>query len=97
MDGHCPGCCLGKLVPVYLAGRLAGFNHDESFVLGSLMNTRGLIELIVLNVGYDMGFIPQKVFAILVITAVVTTLVTGPLLKLLLPRSGHVIPVGVEA
>jgi Kef-type K+ transport system membrane component KefB len=88
---------LGKIVPVYLAGRLSGFNHDESAILGTLMNTRALMELIVLNIGYDMGFIPQKVFTMLVIMAVVTTVMTGPLLRVLLPRTGHVIPAGVEA
>jgi Kef-type K+ transport system membrane component KefB len=88
---------LGKMLPVYLAGRLSGFNPDESAILGTLMNTRALMELIVLNIGYDMGFIPQNVFTMLVIMAVVTTVMTGPLLRLLLPRTGHVIPVGVEA
>lgn len=88
---------LGKIVPVYAAGRLAGFAHDESLILGTLMNTRALMELIVLNIGYDLGFIPQKVFTILVIMAVVTTVMTGPLLKRLLPRIGHEIPTGVEA
>jgi Kef-type K+ transport system membrane component KefB len=88
---------LGKMLPVYLAGRLSGFSHDESAILGTLMNTRALMELIVLNIGYDMGFIPQNVFTMLVIMAVVTTVMTGPLLKLLLPRTGHVIPAGVEA
>ncbi|HVW70025.1 MAG TPA: cation:proton antiporter [Steroidobacteraceae bacterium] len=88
---------LGKIVPVYLAGRLSGFDRHQSWVLGTLMNTRALMELIVLNIGYDMGFIPQKVFTMLVVMAVVTTVMTGPLLKVLLPRTGHVIPAGVEA
>jgi Kef-type K+ transport system membrane component KefB len=88
---------LGKIVPVYLAGRLNGFDRDESAILAALMNTRALMELIVLNVGYDLGVLPQKVFTMLVIMAVTTTIMTGPLLKLLLPRTGHVIPVGVEA
>jgi Kef-type K+ transport system membrane component KefB len=88
---------LGKIVPVYLASRIAGFNHQESTILGSLMSTRALMELIVLNIGFDLGFIPQKVFTMLVIMAVVTTIMTGPLLRLLLPRAGYVIPVGVEA
>jgi Kef-type K+ transport system membrane component KefB len=87
----------GKVVPVYIASRFAGFNNQESTILGSLMNTRALMELIVLNIGYDMGFIPQKVFTMLVIMAVVTTIMTGPLLRALLPRAGYVIPVGVEA
>jgi len=91
------GSVLGKIVPVYIAGRLSGFSHHESSVLGTLMNTRALMELIVLNIGYDLGFIPQNVFTMLVIMAVVTTVMTGPLLKVLLPRTGHVTPVGVEA
>ncbi|HVJ54211.1 MAG TPA: cation:proton antiporter [Aliidongia sp.] len=88
---------LGKIVPVYVAGRLGGFAHDEAMILGSLMNTRALMELIVLNIGYDLGFVPAGAFTMLVIMAVVTTIMTGPLLKILLPRSGHRIPVGVEA
>jgi Kef-type K+ transport system membrane component KefB len=81
---------LGKIVPVYIAGRMSGFDHWQSAILGSLMNTRGLMELIALNVGYDLGFLPQKAFTMLVIMAVVTTIMTGPLLQLLLPRIGHV-------
>ncbi|MDB5361924.1 MAG: potassium transporter Kef [Rhodospirillales bacterium] len=88
---------LGKIIPVYLGGRMAGFSHHESTILGSLMNTRALMELIVLNIGFDLGFIPQNVFTIMVIMAVVTTVMTGPLLKVLLPRAGHRIPVGIEA
>ncbi|MGB6306404.1 MAG: cation:proton antiporter [Steroidobacteraceae bacterium] len=87
----------GKVVPVYVASRIAGFNHKESTILGSLMNTRALMELIVLNIGFDLGFIPQNVFTMLVIMAVVTTVMTGPLLRVLLPRAGYVIPAGVEA
>jgi Kef-type K+ transport system membrane component KefB len=88
---------LGKIVPVYIASRASGFTHRESTVLGTLMNTRALMELIVLNIGFDLGFIPQNVFTMLVIMAVVTTVMTGPLLRVLLPRAGYVIPVGVEA
>ncbi len=88
---------LGKVVPVYVAGRSFGFDHKESVILGSLMNTRALMELIVLNIGYDLGFIPQSVFTMFVIMAVVTTVMTGPLLRVLLPMAGYVIPEGVEA
>ncbi len=88
---------LGKIVPVYFAGRIAGFDGKESAILGSLMNTRGLMELIVLNIGFDLGFIPPKVFTMLVIMAVVTTIMTGPLLRALLPRAGYIIPADVEA
>lgn len=88
---------LGKILPVYLGARLSGFDHNQSSILGSLMNTRALMELIVLNIGFDLGFIPPKVFTMLVIMAVVTTVMTGPILKVLLPRAGHSVPVGVEA
>ena len=88
---------LAKVVPVYVASRLSGFDRNDSMILGTLMNTRALMELIVLNIGYDMGFIPQKVFTMLVIMAVATTVMTGPLLKVLLHRTGRAIPVGVEA
>jgi Kef-type K+ transport system membrane component KefB len=88
---------LGKVIPVYVGGRMAGFSHHESTILGSLMNTRALMELIVLNIGFDLGFIPQDVFTMMVVMAVVTTVMTGPLLKILLPRAGHRIPVGIEA
>jgi Kef-type K+ transport system membrane component KefB len=88
---------LGKIVPVYVAGRASGFDHWQSAVLGSLMNTRGLMELIALNVGYDLGFLPQKAFTMLVIMAVVTTIMTGPLLQYLLPRIGHVVNERVPA
>jgi Kef-type K+ transport system membrane component KefB len=88
---------LGKIAPVYIAARLGRFSHGEALVVGVLMNTRALMELIVLNIGYDLGFVPQKVFTMLVVMAVVTTIMTGPLLKILLPRIGHAIPGGIEA
>ena len=88
---------LGKIIPVYLASRGSGFSHQESTMLGGLMNTRGLMELIVLNIGLDLGFIPQNVFTMLVIMAVVTTVMTGPLLRVLLPRAGYTVPIGIEA
>jgi Kef-type K+ transport system membrane component KefB len=88
---------LGKIVPVFIAARASGFTTDESMTLGALMNTRALMELIVLNVGYDLGFLPPSIFAMLVLMAVVTTLMTGPLLQWLLPRLGHRVGAGIEA
>ena len=88
---------LGKIVPVFAAARLSGFSASEFAILGSLMNTRALMELIVLNIGYDLGFIPQNVFTMLVIMAVTTTVMTGPLLRMLLPRAGYAVPAGIEA
>jgi Kef-type K+ transport system membrane component KefB len=76
----------GKIVPVYLAARLSGLDPVSSALLGSLMNTRALMELIVLNIGYDLGFLPRVVFTMLVVMAVLTTVMTGPLLNYLLPK-----------
>jgi Kef-type K+ transport system membrane component KefB len=88
---------LGKIVPVYVAARAMGFAPPAAGILGTLMNTRALMELIVLNVGYDLGFIPQNMFTMLVVMAVLTTVMTGPLLRLLLPRIGHQVPLDREA
>jgi Kef-type K+ transport system membrane component KefB len=88
---------LGKIIPVYWAARVTGFDGPHSWILGSLMNTRALMELIVLNIGLDLGFIPPKVFTMLVIMAIVTTIMTGPLLKVLLPRAGHLVPRTTDA
>lgn len=83
---------LSKILPCYAAGRLSGLSAPESWLLGSLMNTRALMELIVLNIAFDLGFLPQKMFTILVLMAIVTTAMTGPLLRLILPRMGHPLP-----
>lgn len=72
----------GKLVASTLTARFTGLSWSESFQLGALMNTRGLTELVVLNIGYDLGVISTEVFTMLVIMAFVTTLMTGPLLDL---------------
>jgi Kef-type K+ transport system membrane component KefB len=87
----------GKVIPVYFAGRSAGFDRTQSWILGTLMNTRGLMELIVLNIGYDLGIIPRDPFTMLVIMSVVTNVMAGPLLRVLLPRMGHAVPKGIEA
>ncbi|PYI99434.1 MAG: cation/H(+) antiporter [Verrucomicrobia bacterium] len=69
----------GKLGGSALAARLTGMKWRESLQLGALMNTRGLMELIALNIGYDMGILSQRIFTMLVIMALVTTVMTGPL------------------
>jgi Kef-type K+ transport system membrane component KefB len=58
----------------------------ESFQLGALMNTRGLMELIVLNVGYDLGILSPALYTMMVVMALATTCMTGPLLSALSPR-----------
>lgn len=80
--------CTGKIGGSTIAARLAGLSWRESASLGVLMNTRGLMELIVLNVGLDVGVISPRLFAMLVVMAVVTTLATAPLLRLLNRRTG---------
>ncbi len=77
----------GKLGGSTLAARLTGLGWRESFALGVLMNTRGLMELIVLNVGLDLGVISPALFAAFVIMALVTTIATTPLLLRLYPGS----------
>jgi Kef-type K+ transport system membrane component KefB len=71
---------LGKLGGAMVTARLTGVNWIDSFALGALMNTRGLVELIALNIGYDLGILSPPIFAMLVIMALVTTCMTGPLL-----------------
>lgn len=76
----------GKLGGTALAARAFGLPWRESGALGVLMNTRGLMELIVLNVGLDMGVLSPMLFAMLVLMALVTTFLTTPLLTLFAPR-----------
>jgi Kef-type K+ transport system membrane component KefB len=73
---------VGKLGGTMLTARLTGVNWLDSFALGALMNTRGLVELIALNTGYDLGILSPRIFTMLVIMALVTTCMTGPLLSL---------------
>ena len=80
---------LGKLAGAAIAARVAGYDWKASAVIGTLMNTRGLTELIVLNLALDAGAISNTLFAMLVIMAVVTTLMAGPLLKLLDPKNEY--------
>ncbi|QLL16242.1 cation:proton antiporter [Pseudomonas chlororaphis] len=72
---------LGKTAGCYLAGRLAGLSVEVSRSVAVLMNTRGLIEIIVLSVGLDMGLISQSAFFLLLMVAIATTLMTTPLLR----------------
>jgi Kef-type K+ transport system membrane component KefB len=73
---------LGKLGGSAATARFTGMPWVESLKLGALMNTRGLMELIALNVGYDLGILSPRIFTMLVIMAVLTTMMTGPLLML---------------
>lgn len=77
---------LGKFGGATLAARLTGHDWRTSSILGALMNTRGLVELIVLNLGYDLGILSPKVFTIMVIMAVLTTMMAGPIVRVLTRR-----------
>lgn len=72
---------VGKFAGTAFAARITGQSWKESLLLGSLMNTRGLIELVALNIGYDIGVLSPEIFTILVLVAIVTTLMTGPLMS----------------
>jgi Kef-type K+ transport system membrane component KefB len=77
----------GKLGGSALGARLTGMGWRDSLSLGALMNTRGLMELVILNVGLEIGAISPAVFAMMVIMALVTTLMTSPALAWLQPTS----------
>lgn len=74
---------VGKLVGSMLMSRWTGMSWSQSFAIGTLMNTRGLVELVVLNIGYDLGILSGRIFAMMVLMALVTTFMTGPLLSLI--------------
>ncbi len=73
----------GKFGGCALAAKLVGESWHDSLTIGMLMNTRGLMELVALNIGYEMGILPQSIFALLVIMALVTTFMTTPALHLI--------------
>lgn len=74
---------VGKFVGSALAAKFVGQNLRDSLTIGALMNTRGLMELVVLNIGYDLGVLTAEVFTMMVIMALVTTFMTGPALDLI--------------
>jgi len=73
----------GKLFGSAIAARITGLTWPDSLRIGVLMNTRGLMELIVLNIGYDLGVLNQQIFTILVFMALITTFMTSPMLNFL--------------
>jgi Kef-type K+ transport system membrane component KefB len=74
---------VGKFFGSALAARFVGQNWRDSLTIGALMNTRGLMELIVLNIGLDLKVITPEVFTMMVIMALVTTFMTGPVIDLI--------------
>lgn len=74
---------IGKFVGSAIAAKFVGQNWKDSLTIGALMNTRGLMELVALNIGYELGVLKAEVFAMMVIMALVTTFMAGPILKLI--------------
>ena len=74
---------IGKFIGSAVAAKFVGQNWKDSLTIGALMNTRGLMELIVLNIGYDLGVLSPEIFTMAVIMALVTTFMTGPALDII--------------
>jgi len=73
----------GKFFGSTFAAKIVGHSWKDSLSIGTLMNTRGLMELVVLNIGYDLGVLSTEIFTMMVIMALVTTFMTGPALDLI--------------
>ncbi|HKV94709.1 MAG TPA: cation:proton antiporter [Candidatus Angelobacter sp.] len=86
-------CCVvvatasaGKIGACATVAKLSGFSWQEAGAIGAMMNTRGLMELIVLNAGYDLGIVPQSSFFVLTVMALVTNFMTAPALRYLMQK-----------
>lgn len=75
---------VGKTGGAFTGAKIMGFGVRDSLALGFLLNTRGLVELIVLNVGLDLGILSPPLFSMMVIMALVTTMLTTPALQVVL-------------
>ena len=84
---------VGKFGGTLVAARLTGLTWRDAAALGALMNTRGLMELIVLNIGLDLGVISPTLFAMMVVMALVTTATTSPVLHWLMPTACTEFPI----
>lgn len=73
----------GKFLGGFAASKLTGHGWKQSLMVGALMNSRGLMELVVLNIGYDFGLYSKEIFTIMVLMALTTTMMTGPSLDLI--------------
>jgi Kef-type K+ transport system membrane component KefB len=80
---------VGKMLGGGVGARIAGHRWRDSFAVGSLMNARGLMELIVMKVGLDAGIIGRPLFTMLLVMAILTTVMTGPMLTLILGSSAN--------
>jgi Kef-type K+ transport system membrane component KefB len=84
--------CVGKGVACWGAARLAGWPSREAMAVATLMNTRGMVELILLNIGLQRGIITPTLFTMMVMMAIATTVMTGPLFSLLWERGAEAAP-----
>ncbi len=78
----------GKFIGAMVPARLMGRTWRESAAIGALMNTRGLMELVILNIGLELGILSPSLFSMMVIMALVTTYMTVPILNWVMPRHG---------
>ena len=95
---------VGKVGGTYFAARCSGQGAKDSLYLGAFMNTRGLMELVVLGIGYEMKILPPTIYAVLVLMTVVTTVMTMPLVHLInacvrlrARRSSHITSIDKQA
>jgi Kef-type K+ transport system membrane component KefB len=88
---------LGKMGGAALAARWNGQSWKDAVALGTLLNTRGLVELIVLNIAYNVGAFTPTLFTMLVVMALVTTMITTPILDMLGVKSGESKTQDIEA
>jgi Kef-type K+ transport system membrane component KefB len=86
-----------KFFGVYFAARISGENNRDAIVLGVCMNTRALMELVVLNVGYDLGILSPRIFTFLTIMAIASTFIATPLIRRLLKPELQERSVGLAA
>jgi len=81
--------CVGKFLACWAAARLNGEPNREALAIGALMNARGLMELIILNIGLERGVIGPTLFSIMVLMAVVTTLMATPIFDMIYGKKGY--------
>ncbi|KAJ3003439.1 UNVERIFIED_CONTAM: K(+)/H(+) antiporter, partial [Siphonaria sp. JEL0065] len=91
----CAIACAGKMIGCTLSAKFSGLNWRESTAVGILMNTRGLVQIIVLNVGLHAGVINDKIFAMFVLMAIFTTFMTVPLVAIVYPFSYYSVQVNM--
>ncbi len=88
---------LGKFGGCYAAARLTGESHRESMAIGTLMNSRGLMELIILNIGLQQKVITVQLFTIMILMAIVTTVMAAPLFERIYHNRAGALPTGAVA